>query len=209
MTISKRSARGDRGRTTLNALIIVACAAMAAAIVSGGITHADPKLLWVQVKEDSPDSVLLAEPSRWADPVATLPFNAQVEVLGDLSTRDDQPLPYYQVKYRGDSGFIKRSALAEESPMQVDAEDTAMLTATGAGAANNAAKGLNRSTDNGLQEHDPEYKEAVAKVDQLEARVGKSFYGRNNKDEIGDPGIALKKYRAFGESGGLLPKGAK
>lgn len=181
-------------------------AVLAALVIgAGSLPVGEPRLLWVQVKEDSPDGVLLAEPSRWADPVATLPFNSQVEVLSDLSTSEAKPLPYFRVLYGEHRGFVKRSALAEQSPLQ-DAATAADLTATGASAAHNAAKGLNRSNENTMRQGDPKLDTAIANVERTEAEIDRAFYGKQTPEDTGDPMLAMRKYRDFGLAGGLIPK---
>lgn len=190
----------------VRAILICTGVLFALALFSGSLPVGEPRLLWVQVKEDSPDGVLLAEPSRWAEPVATLPFNAQVEVLRDLSTSETEPLPYFRVLYGENGGFVKRSALAEESPLQ-DASTAADLTATGASAAHNAAKGLNRNNENTMRKGDPKLDTALSSVERTEAEIDRAFYGKEKPEDQGDPMLAMRKYRDFGIGGGLIPQG--
>ncbi len=197
MRLPKQAAR--------NALGIVVCALVAVLVITGGIARGDNKLMWVQVKEDSPDAVMLKTASRWSDPVATLPFNAQVEVLADLSEREKNPQPFFQVSYRGRTGFVKRSTLSEESPMQ-HAERETELTVTGAAAANTAGKGFGDQNEKVLRANDPAFHEAMNKVDLAETRIDREFYNKNLRTDVGDPTVALKKYIEFGKTGGLIAK---
>jgi hypothetical protein len=190
-------------RAALNALVLAVCAVFAVVVLTDGTSHGDNPLYWVQVKEDSPDAVILKTPSRWADAVATLPFNAQVEVLADLSTREDKPQPFFQIKYRQHTGYVKRNVLSEESPMQ-HTDREADLTATGAAAANSASKGLGDQNEKVMRASDEEYEKAMQQVDETESRIDRIFYNKNKRDDVGDPTVARKKYEEFGRAGGLV-----
>jgi hypothetical protein len=159
----------------------------------------DTKKLWVAVMEDSPNAVLLKDPDRWADTVTVLKFNEQVDILRTLSEREDNPLPYYKVEVRGFQGYVIQNALADESQLQAAGDEEAKV-AVGAAAANNASKGLNKSTENTLRQGDPNYDARVKQVENLEAVVNELMSGTKE----GDPVKALKSYRAFGDEGGLI-----
>src|SRR5690606_18338507 len=195
MRLPKQAAR--------NALVLVICALVAVVVITGGIARGDNKLMWVQVKEDSPDAVMLKTASRWSDPVATLPFNAQVEVLADLSEREKNPQPFFQVSYRGRTGFVKRSTLSEQSPMQ-HAERETELTVTGAAAANTAGKGFGDQKEKGRGASARDSKEARNKGDWAEPRIAREFYNKNWRTAVGAPTVGLKKYSEFGKTGGLI-----
>ena len=167
---------------------------------SKSAVQGDTKKLWVAVMEDSPHAVVLTEPDRWADAVTVLKFNEQVEVLRTLSEREEDPLPYYKISVRGFKGYVIQNALAEESQYQNKKEDPEASVAVGAGAANNAAKGLNSQNEATLSAGDPNFKKRIDEVDHMEKTVNKLIYG----GEQPDPTKALQSYKDYGHEGDLI-----
>ena len=167
--------------------------------MSRSAAGADTKL-WVAVMEDSPNAILLAEPDRWADAVSVLKFNEQVVILRNLMDENrEEKLPYYKVEVRGFQGFVLQNALSDKSQLQGSGDSEASVAA-GAAAANNASKGLNRSTESSLRKDDPNFDTRVKQVEHLEEVVNELMSGGKQID----PAKALKSYRAFGDEGGLM-----
>ncbi|MBX3475820.1 MAG: hypothetical protein KF754_15730 [Planctomycetes bacterium] len=161
-----------------------------------------PKEMWVAVMEDSTDAAVLKTTDRFSEVLTVVKFNEKVEIVRDMMEDKDNPRPYFRIKVRGITGFIKRSALATESQYQGDAKDAEAKVAVGASGANTAAKGLNSQNEKTLKETDPKFKDSIGQVDQMEAAVNEMIYG--SPKEV-DPRKGLDSYRAWGEEGQNLP----
>lgn len=162
-----------------------------------------PKLMYVAVMEDSTDAAVTKTADRFGEVLTVVKFNEQVEIVRDMMDDSDNPRPYYRIKVRGVTGFIKRNALAEDSQYQGDKKDAEAKVAVGAAGANTAAKGLNSQNEKTLKESDPKFKQAIEQVDVMEAAVNEMIYG--SPKEV-DPRKGLDSYRAWGDEGQNIPK---
>lgn len=179
-------------------------ALMLALILSISVTstRTAPKEMYVAVMEDSTDAVVTKTTDRFGEVLTVVKFNEKVEVLRDMSEDEDNPRPYFRIKVRGVTGFIKANALSEKSQYQGDPKDAEAKVAVGAAGANTAAKGLNSQNEATLREKDPNFDKAVKEVEAMEKEINTLVYGA----ETPDPRKGLDTYRAWGNDGSNIPK---
>ena len=179
-------------------------ALMLALILSISVTstRTAPKEMYVAVMEDSTDAVVTKTTDRFGEVLTVVKFNEKVEVLRDMSEDEDNPRPYFRIKVRGVTGFIKANALSEESQYQGDPKDAEAKVAVGAAGANTAAKGLNSQNEATLRKNDPNFDKAVKEVEAMEKEVNNLVYGA----ETPDPRKGLDTYRAWGNDGTNIAK---
>jgi hypothetical protein len=164
-------------------------------------TRTAPKEMYVAVMEDSTDAAVMKTTDRFGEVLTVVKFNEKVEVLRDMSEDEDNPRPYFRIKVRGVTGFIKANALSEKSQYQGDPKDAEAKVAVGAAGANTAAKGLNSQNEATLKETDPKFKEAIAQVEAMELAVNQVIYGSDKPD----PRKGLDSYRSWGNDGQNIP----
>lgn len=166
-------------------------------------TRTAPKEMYVAVMEDSTDAAVTKTADRFGEVLTVVKFNEKVEIVRDMMEDEDNPRPYYRIKVRGVTGFIKRNAVSEKSQFQGDSKDAEAKVAVGAAGANTAAKGLNSQNEKTLKETDPKFKEAITQVEAMEAAVNEIIYGSPTGV---DPRKGLDSYRTWGTEGENIPK---
>lgn len=181
------------------ALVLCALALTALFLLSNPeVSEAAGETRYIAVYEDSPDAILLKKPDRWADPIVQLEFNERVTLL---SFDNDDKSMYSKIKVKTSSGtkigYIKKNCIAKDS--QVQSNDSKAQTATGAEAANTAAKGLNKQTEADLRANDPNFEKRLAEVEATETSVGNSVFGGNPRQPIKGRSAYIK----FAKAGGL------
>jgi hypothetical protein len=144
------------------------------------------------------DNVLLDSDSPWAEGIADLKANQEVEVDED-SLKGDSTFVKAKVKVRGRTleGWIKRAVLSDEK-VQVDPKTGQSL---GASAAGETGKGLNSEIEGELREGDPKFDAAITKVERIEAARNKLLGGDETEP---DAKQFREHYREFGQNGKLI-----